>query len=103
MGPVPITCTLEADDASLRSAEWRRFLADNVAEIERSATSVRLRLKEDDGGNVLVVVDLARREKACCAFFDFRLVPLPEAVWLEVDAPLEAVAILDELVNLRTD
>jgi hypothetical protein len=30
-------------------------------------------------------------------------VPLPESVWLEVDAPPEAVAILDQLVNLRTN
>lgn len=71
-----------------------------VVEIARSEGSVRLRLEDSDEA-LLLATDLARREKTCCAFFEFRLVPLPEAVWLEVEAPDEAAAILDELVNLR--
>jgi hypothetical protein len=60
---------------------------------------VRLR----DGDDVIVSsVDLARREKDCCAFFEFRLELSPDAVWLEIGAPVEASAILDALIDTTT-
>ena len=71
-----------------------------VVEVARSEGSARLRLEAGDDG-LLVAADLARREKACCPFFEFRLVLYPEAVWLEVEAPGDAAAILDGLVDLR--
>jgi hypothetical protein len=98
----PIACTLQTGAAVARTTEWRGFLSDFVVEVERSGTSARLRLKDTDAA-VLVATDLARREKACCAFFDFTLVPLPESVWLEVTAPAEAAAIIDELFRPGTD
>lgn len=97
---IPIACSLAADHAGARIEEWRQFVSRRVVEIARSEGSVRLRLEDSDEA-LLLATDLARREKTCCAFFEFRLVPLPEAVWLEVEAPDEAAAILDELVNLR--
>jgi len=96
---IPIACSLTSAGAIDRSDEWRRFLADHVAEIERSESSARLRLSEGDTA-VLAATDLARREKACCPFMVFRLVPLVDAVWLEVDAPAEAAPILDRLIEL---
>jgi hypothetical protein len=95
---VPIACTLSVDDGSSRLEEWRQFLQHHVIEIDRLSTSARLRLSDDDQA-VLAATDLARREKACCAFFDFRLVLLSEAVWLEVEAPEEAAPFLDGLVG----
>jgi MerR family copper efflux transcriptional regulator len=100
MARVPIACSLTADDADVREDEWQQFLRYRVVEVVRSARSARLRLQDGDD-SLLVATDLARREKACCPFFEFRLVLLPEAVWLEVEAPDEAVAILDALVDLR--
>jgi hypothetical protein len=97
---VPIACSLAADEAGNRIEEWRRLLDAGVAEVERTPGSARLRL-HDDGATLLAAIDLARREKACCDFFDFRLVPLPDAVWLEVDAPDDAAGVLDGLVGLR--
>jgi hypothetical protein len=96
---IPVACTLSADDTTARFDEWQQFLIGDVVEIARTGTVARLRLKEGDGA-LLGAADLARREKACCAFFEFRLVLLPEAVWLEVEAPDEATPILDELVSL---
>lgn len=97
---VPIACALSADDADARVAEWRRFLGTAVAEVERTGRSAWLRLHGDDA-TLLAAVDLARREKACCGFFELRVVPLPQAVWLEVEALEELASVLDGLVNLR--
>jgi hypothetical protein len=96
---VPIACSLTAGEADTRVEEWRRFVTRRVVEVARSNESVRLRL-EDGNDALLLATDLARREKVCCPFFDFRLVLLPEAVWLEVEAPEEAAAVLDGLVDL---
>jgi MerR family transcriptional regulator, copper efflux regulator len=95
---VPIACALSADDASARGEEWRQFVASSVLDIERRGPSARLRLRDGDAA-LLLAADLARREKACCAFFEFRLALLPEGIWLEVDAPAEAAPILDELLR----
>ena len=98
MSRVPIACTLSVDDAPARGEEWRRFVAGSVVDVERSGTSARLRLRDGDEA-LLVAADLARREKTCCAFFEFRLALLPEGIWLEVDGPAEAAPILDELLR----
>jgi MerR family copper efflux transcriptional regulator len=96
---IPIACSLAADDAGARVEEWRQFVSRRVVEIARNDGSARLRLEGGDDA-LLAATDLARREKACCPFFDFRLLLLADAVWLEVEAPDDAAGILDELVNL---
>jgi hypothetical protein len=96
---IPIACTLSGPAKSIRAEEWRRFLKQNVSEVIRDEHSARLRLR--DGDDVLMeAVDLARREKACCAFFEFRLKVLPDEVWLEIDAPLEATPMIDDLISV---
>jgi hypothetical protein len=95
---VPIACELSAKDAAVRIEEWQRFLAADVETIVRERGSARLRLADRDDA-VLRATDLARSEKLCCAFFDFSLVLLQDAVWLEVNAPDEATPILDELLG----
>ena len=101
MTQIPITCTLSAADKTTRGDEWQTFLATNVAEFIRSDTTVRMRLIGGDAV-ILSAVDLARREKDCCAFFEFRLELLPDAIWLEVGAPVEAASLLDALVDAGT-
>jgi hypothetical protein len=98
MTQIPIACTLSAADKRTRGDEWRQFLTDDVAEIVRFGTSARMRLNAGDHV-ILSAVDLARREKDCCAFFEFRLELLPDEVWLSVNVPDDAVAILDSLVS----
>jgi hypothetical protein len=93
-----IVCTLSAAAMTDRIAEWRRFVEDHVLLVAGTAGSARLQLRDTDG-SVLAATDLAAREKACCAFFEFRLVRQPEAVWLEIDAPKDASALLDELIE----
>jgi hypothetical protein len=95
---IPIACTLSATDRTTRGDEWRDFIVANVEEVVRSESSVRMRLKAGD--DVIVrTVDLARRENDCCAFFEFRLELLPDAIWLDIGAPAEAAAILDALAD----
>ena len=102
MTQIPIACTLLAADRTTRSNEWRGFVADNVSEVVRSESSVRMRLKGGDGV-IVSAVDLARREKDCCAFFEFRLELLPGAIWLDIAGPDEAGPILDGFVGTGTN
>ncbi|MGH9099160.1 MAG: hypothetical protein ACRDV8_02895 [Acidimicrobiales bacterium] len=97
---VPIACSLAADDTGARVQEWPHLLDTWVVEVERNGRAAHLRLEDGDDA-VLFATDLARREKACCAFFELRLVILAEALWLEIEAPDYATAILDALVDLR--
>ncbi|MGH3733525.1 MAG: hypothetical protein ACRDVC_09170 [Acidimicrobiales bacterium] len=101
MARVPIACTLGSDAASGRIEEWRALLVGDVLEAVRTSTSVRFRLRSNDEA-VLRSIELSRREKACCAFFDFRLVVLSNSIWLEVEAPEDADSILDGLFALHT-
>jgi MerR family transcriptional regulator, copper efflux regulator len=98
MAVEPIACALSAADAVTRRDEWSRFFAGDVTETVRTAHAARLRLQDRDGA-ILSAIELARREKECCAFFDFRLVVLPEAIWLEIDAPDQGAAMLDKLLD----
>ena len=101
MPQVPIACSLTPDDAGDRVEEWRPFLSERIVEIERTDDSARLRLEESDDA-LLIASDLARREKACCPFFDFRLLLTPEAVWLEIDAPRESAEVVSELIRMAS-
>jgi hypothetical protein len=96
MNQIPIACTLSPGDAVVRVDEWKAFLEKNVVEIDRTTQLVRLRLR-DQGDSVLSATDLAQREKACCAFLDFRIAILAEAVWLEVAIPVDAGVTLNDL------
>jgi len=101
MTEIPIACTLSEADKTTRGDQWRQFVVANVVEVARLDASVRMRLRSGDDV-ILSTVDLARREKACCAFFQFRLELSPDAIWLEIRAPVEASAILDALIDSET-
>jgi hypothetical protein len=97
---IPIVCTLTAEDRSARGDEWRQFLSSNVVTIKRRGPTAKLLLKPGDDV-ILTAVDLARREKDCCAFFGFHLELLAEEVWLEVEVPVDAAEILDALLTFQ--
>jgi MerR family copper efflux transcriptional regulator len=105
---VPIACSLTADDAQDRIAEWRQVLAADIDrvdmgdDVDSEATSVRLRLR--GGDEVLLrVVDLAEREQACCPFFGFRLELAGGRRWLHVSVPADTRPILDDLLTLASE
>jgi hypothetical protein len=68
--PVPIACTLSLDAIPDRCAEWQDFASTAVLEIESDPRSVRLYLGPA-ATTMAAAESLARREKECCAFFEF--------------------------------
>jgi hypothetical protein len=97
---VPVACTLSADELGERLEEWRTFFATSIESAEMVGTdNLRLHLKR--GPEVLAVaVDLAQREKACCAFFDFSIGIETDACWMVVGVPEEAAEILSNFARL---
>ena len=100
MPQIPIACSLTSDDAAVRGDEWRTFVANDVTEVARGATGARLQLREG-ADTLLTAVDLSRREKACCPFFEFSLDLLSDGIWLVVRAPEDAAPVLDALLEAR--
>lgn len=101
MTKIPIACSLSKGDARVRVNEWGEFLKTRVVEVGRSTFSARLRLR-DESESILLATDLAQREKTCCAFFEFRLSIVADAIWLEIEIPNDAGSSLDELAFLIT-
>jgi len=96
---IPVACSLSKGNARVRVNEWREFLETCVVEVERSSFSARLRLR-DESESILLAADLAQREKTCCAFFEFRLSILADAIWLEIEIPDDVGVTLDGLAFL---
>jgi hypothetical protein len=94
--PIPIACHLTDEAAVSQLQEWRTVLAEPVTSRRLSPTELALRLP-DDLAPLEAIVRLARREKACCPFFDFALRIEAEAVTLTVTVPEEAASLLDSL------
>lgn len=93
---MPIACTLTPDDASDRIEEWRRFLSGSVrTAIRTSREQLRIRLKPSTE-DLLISVDLAQRERACCEFFQFSIKLGPDTSWLVIGVPPEASSVLDD-------
>ena len=96
----PVACTLNSEDASSRLAEWRTFLRRAVDRTDRPDDE-RLCLRlSPAAGDLLAAVELSRREKACCGFFDFAIEVRTDANWLVVTVPPTAVESLDGLAGL---
>ena len=94
---IPIACSLDAAGRLDRGAEWQAFHRDVIVELDRASRKrLRLRLDPRLPDAVDKAVDLARREKACCAFFEFSLEIDADETWLVVAVPLVAAGILDE-------
>jgi hypothetical protein len=70
-GP-PVACRLGGTPGAFaeRMAEYRRLFGQHLAGRSRGGTALTLRFRAGPGVEDWVR-DLARREKACCAFFDF--------------------------------
>ena len=100
MKPGPIACSLTDQAARAQLDEWRQVM--NQARVEAvrvSPNTLSLRLA-DHSGQLAALVDLARREKACCAFFDFAILIGATDIEMRVSVPDDATAILDEFAGL---
>jgi len=93
---IPVACNLDDQAAFAQLEEWRALLAGPTVTRQRvSPTELALGLSEDPA-QLETVVRLARREKACCPFFDFSLRIGADALTLTISVPEEAAALLDQ-------
>ncbi len=93
--PIPVACSLDEQAALAQLEEWRALLAAPTVTWQRiSPTELALGLA-DDPAQWETVVRLARREKACCPFFEFTLGIGADALTLTISVPESAAALLD--------
>jgi hypothetical protein len=78
----PVACDMSAapDTPVQRVAEYRRLFSQALTGRERSEAGIRFRFRADPG-LAEWVRDLAEREKACCAFFNFTVTADDREVW----------------------
>lgn len=93
-GP-PIACTLDGGDVADRIAAWRRLLDGAVARTPVGVAAMRVEFGAEVDLDELTA--LVAAELACCAFFTFDIRLTPTNVSLEVTAPDDAAAIVQEL------
>ena len=69
---LPVACTLTGTPGAFaeRMAEYQRLFQEYLAGRSRTGPGIRFRFRAEPGVEDWVR-DLARREKACCGFFDF--------------------------------
>lgn len=92
----PIECTLGEEARPAREAECHELFSSALIASERTEEGVRLRFHSDDGVEEQVR-DLARREKKCCAFFEFDVVREADDVRLDWSGPEDAQSLLDQI------
>jgi len=70
--PPPVACDMTGapDTPAERMDEYRRLFSQSLLGRSRAPDRISFRFRADPGVEDWVR-DLARREKACCAFFDF--------------------------------
>ena len=91
---VPDACTLPTAQRPLRIAEFDDLLASVTRSMRPAPTRLDLLLPHTAEA---VARDLAERETACCAFFDFQFEAAGPDVVMHVNVPTEHVDVLDAL------
>ena len=94
-----IVCTLTADDARERLAEYARLFAAAYAGRERTATGMRWSLRAGQG-IAEWARDLAARERACCAFLTIAVTKEGDRVLWELSAEQAAQPVVDGFYDL---
>ena len=98
-GDEPIACSLDAASFRERAGEWRALVASSVVSVQAGDTAVRLELRESEAA-LTAAVDLAQREKRCCAFFDVSIVVEADRRTLVLAVPDGAEDVLATFVVL---
>jgi hypothetical protein len=98
----PIACSLDAASFRERAREWRALVASSVVSVQSDDAAVRLELRDSDAA-LTAAVDLAQREKRCCAFFDVAIVLEGDRRTLVLAVPDGAEEVLAAFVLLLGD
>jgi hypothetical protein len=94
-----IVCTLAADDARERFAEYDRLLAAAYVGRERAGAGMRWWLRAEPGVAEWAR-DLATREMACCAFLTIAVTEEGDRVRWEMSADSAAQTVVDGFYDL---
>lgn len=97
--PVPIACALTPTGQRDQLAEWRALLSVVSTGVRVDGSRLTIDLDSTRPG-ADALVDLARREQACCPFLAFTIQITADAVRLVVDAPPEAAAVISGFATL---
>jgi DNA-binding transcriptional MerR regulator len=95
-----IACTLPAGERGERAADWRA-LAEAADRVEPTEAGWRLHLP-DTPEMAARTAELAAAERRCCAFLSFTLTLADNALLLDVTAPDDARALVDQLLTLSS-
>ena len=95
---IPIACVLEPPVARSQLGEWQDMVRHAVGSSVR-VSSNRLELGLLPGAELQQIVELAKRESACCPFFTFSLAIHAERLILTVEVTDDAVEVLDQVVS----
>ena len=82
-----IACTLTGDYFVQRTAWIRSLAKDHLIDVQRTPLSLRLTYAKQAAGKI---TELVAKERACCAFLDFKTREIANGVELTVTAPAEA-------------
>ena len=93
----PTACSLDPGAARSQLGEWRQVLGRAAVRAERVSPN-RLEVTLSAGSEIGSVIDMARRETACCRFFRFTVEISVERLALTVEVPDDAAEALDHLV-----
>jgi hypothetical protein len=101
--PIPIVCDMSSavDTPPERVEAYRDLFADALVGRERTGQGIRFRFAARPGVEARVL-DLAAREKSCCAFFSFVVALRGDEVWWEASVVDDdaARAVLDGFYDL---
>jgi hypothetical protein len=95
----PIACTLDASEMVGRLEEWRATLEQATSRAHTDSGSVRFEL--DDRTDIADLARLVAAEQRCCAFLSFAITVDDRGLGLEISAPDEGRAVLDDLFALE--
>ena len=95
MTDTPIACTLSPDGSTARMALIDALAADGLLDRARTATGVRMRLRDTPEIEQRALA-LVEAESRCCPFLSFDLRREHEALVLEITGPPDARPVIDE-------
>lgn len=96
--PLPIACTLTADELPARLAEIRDLSRQALHTKSSTGTHAVLSFDPAPGVHDRLAAIVAAESK-CCAFLTMDLAEEPDAITLTIDAPTDAEPVLEELLS----
>ena len=94
--PLPIACSLSAEDLAVRGAELRALGGDGLVDATEEPGGAVLRFRPDPSVRERVEAVVAA-ESECCAFLDFELEHGEDATVLTISSPNGGAEMVHEL------